>query len=54
MASENDRDAHRDVYTVESICDVLPIAPSTYVLHEQGRPSRPAARLAATTTCVPK
>ena len=26
-------DAHRDVYGVEPICRVLPIAPSTYYAH---------------------
>ena len=27
-------DAHREAYGVEPICDVLPIAPSTYFLEK--------------------
>ena len=27
-------DAHRDAYGVESICTVVPIAPSTYFWHK--------------------
>lgn len=30
-------DEHRDVYGVEPICRVLPIAPSTYYLHAAQR-----------------
>jgi transposase InsO family protein len=39
-------DAHRDRFGVESICRVLPIAPSTYHRHRQHRaePARRAAR----------
>jgi transposase InsO family protein len=39
-------DDHRKVYGVESICAVLPIAPSTYFRHkaQQGDPARRAAR----------
>jgi transposase InsO family protein len=39
-------DAHRAVYGVEPICQVLPIAPSTYYLHaaRQADPSRRSAR----------
>lgn len=39
-------DQHRDVYGVEPICKVLPIAPSTYHLHaaRQADPSRSSAR----------
>lgn len=38
--------AHRDQYGVAPICAVLPIAPSTYFLHQrrQGDPSRRSAR----------
>jgi putative transposase len=41
-------DQHRDAYGVESICDVLPIAPSTYYRRktEQADPSRRSARAA--------
>ena len=39
-------DQHRDVSGVESICAVLPIAPSTYCRHkaQQWDPSRRSAR----------
>jgi transposase InsO family protein len=39
-------DQHRDAYRVESICDTLPIAPSTYFLHkaQQADPARRCAR----------
>jgi putative transposase len=39
-------DDHRNVYGVESICAVLPIAPSTYVRHKarQADPARRSAR----------
>jgi putative transposase len=39
-------DDHRDVYGVEPICKVLPIAPSTYYLHaaRQANPDRRSAR----------
>ena len=39
-------DDHRDVYGVESICTVVPIAPSTYFLHkaQQADPTRRSAR----------
>jgi putative transposase len=39
-------DAHRDVHGVESICAMLPIAPSTYFRHkaEQRDPTRRSAR----------
>jgi len=39
-------DDHREVYGVESICAVLPIAPSTYFRHkaQQADPTRRAAR----------
>lgn len=39
-------DDHRDVYGVEPICKVLPIAPSTYHLHaaRQANPDRRSAR----------
>ena len=39
-------DDHRKVYGVESICAVLPIAPSTYFWHkaQQVNPARRAAR----------
>jgi len=38
-------DEHRDVYGVEPICKILPIAPSTYYLHA-GRQANPALRAA--------
>lgn len=38
-------DQHRDVYGVEPICKVLPIAPSTYYLHAAGE-TDPAQRSA--------
>jgi putative transposase len=38
-------DEHRDAYGVESICRVLPIAPSTY--HERARQRRDPSRLSA-------
>jgi hypothetical protein len=48
-------DVHRDVYEVESICAVLPIAPSTYFRHKarSGR-IRPGARRgrSAMTNCA--
>ncbi len=39
-------DAHRDRFGVEPICQVLPIAPSTYFRHKQLQrdPSRRSAR----------
>jgi putative transposase len=39
-------DQHRDTYGVESICDTLPMAPSTYFLYkaEQADPERRCAR----------
>ena len=39
-------DAHRDRFGVESICRVLPIAPSTYHRHrqQQADPTRRSAR----------
>ena len=39
-------DDHRDVHGVEPICQVLPIAPSTYYVHAARRaePSRASAR----------
>ena len=39
-------DDHRDVYGVEPICRVLPIAPSTYHVHAARRadPSKSSAR----------
>ena len=39
-------DQHRDAYGVESICKVLPIAPSTYVRHRAERidPTRRSTR----------
>ena len=39
-------EAHRDVYGVESICAVVPIAPSTYFLHKARHvdPTRRSAR----------
>jgi len=39
-------DDHRRAYGVESICAVLPIAPSTYFRHkaEQSDPTRRSAR----------
>ena len=39
-------DDHREVYGVEPICRVLPIAPSTYFRHkaEQGDPTRCSTR----------
>jgi putative transposase len=39
-------DDHRDVYGVESICTVVPIAPATYFRHkaEQADPTRRSAR----------
>ncbi len=39
-------DQHRDTYGVESICDTLPMAPSTYFLHtaQQADPARRCAR----------
>ena len=36
-------DDHRDVYGVESICGVLPIAPSTYYAYK-ARQADPSAR----------
>ena len=38
-------DAHRDVHGVESICALLPIAPSTYFRHkaQQADPDRRSA-----------
>lgn len=36
-------DDHREVYGVEPICDVLPIAPSTYYLHKS-REAKPESR----------
>ena len=40
-------DEHRDVYGVEPICKVLPIAPSTYYTHKarQADPARRSARV---------
>ena len=38
-------DAHRDRFGVEPICQVLPIAPSTYYQHRQRRPSARAVRM---------
>ncbi len=40
-------DQHRDLYGVEPICAVLPIAPSTYFLHkvQQHDPARRSARV---------
>ena len=40
-------DDHRTVYGVESICAVVPIAPSTYFRHkaEQRDPTRRSARV---------
>jgi putative transposase len=38
-------DDHRDVYGVESICAVVPIAPSTYSLHK-ARSADPTQRSA--------
>lgn len=40
-------DEHRDVYGVEPICKVLPIAPSTYYTHAQRHadPSKAPARV---------
>ena len=38
-------DDHRDIYGVEPICRVLPIAPSTY--HERVAQRRNSARLSA-------
>ncbi len=40
-------DEHRNVYGVEPICKVLPIAPSTYYLHAARRPSLSCALPAA-------
>jgi putative transposase len=40
-------DDHRKVYGVESICAVVPIAPSTYFLHK-ARQNDPAQRSART------
>src|ERR671931_778536 len=40
-------DANRDRFGVEPICQVLPIAPSTYYQHRQPRPSARAVRDAA-------
>jgi putative transposase len=37
-------DANRDRFGVEPICQLLPIAPSTYHQHRKGRPSARAAR----------
>jgi transposase InsO family protein len=39
-------DAHQETYGVEPICDVLPIAPSTYYLHkaQEREPERRSAR----------
>src|SRR3979490_1438691 len=39
-------DAHREVHGVESICTLLPIAPSTYFRHktQHADPDRPSAR----------
>ena len=39
-------DDHREVYGVESICTVVPIAPSTYFLHKarQAHPTQRSAR----------
>src|SRR5690554_1524679 len=36
-------DQHRDIYGVEPLCAVLPIAPSTYVLQKRQR-ARPTTR----------
>jgi hypothetical protein len=46
-------DDHRGAYGVEPICEVLPIAPSTYRIHAARRadPSRLPARKTATTLC---
>ena len=40
-------DAHRDAYGVESICTVVPIAPSTYFWHKarHADPTRRSARV---------
>ncbi len=38
-------DQHRDVYGIEPICDLLPIAPSTYFLHTAMR-AKPSSRCA--------
>jgi putative transposase len=40
-------DQHRDRYGVEPICQLLPIAPSTYYQHRRRRPSARAVRDAA-------
>jgi transposase InsO family protein len=40
-------DANRDRFGVEPICEVLPIAPSTYYQHRRRRPSARAVRDAA-------
>jgi hypothetical protein len=46
-------DDHRDVYGVESICAVLPIAPSTYFQHkaQQADPTRRSARAQRNSAC---
>ena len=37
-------DEHRDVYGIEPICRLLPIAPSTYYRHITGTPGGVAIR----------
>ena len=38
-------DAHRDAHGVEPICNVLPIAPSTYMITLRSGPIRPGCRI---------
>ena len=49
-------DEHREVYGVEPICEVLPIAPSTYRLHAQRKrePSRLPARAQRDAVLLPE
>ncbi len=44
-------DDHRDEYRVKPICDVLPIAPSTYYRHRAQR-RRPCARVDCMHVCT--
>lgn len=43
-------DAHRELYGVEPICRVLPIAPSTYHAHAARRADPPLRRSGASFT----
>ncbi len=45
-------DEHRDQYGVEPICEVLPIAPSTYYEH-RARRANPELRVTGRPKCSP-